>query len=170
MPEANLLVTFDPVHKESAKVEIEALIKGLGESFKIIKIEEGLTEISVKEPRKIIKSLIKVREKDSSRFKYTFNWWPVDEWCKADIKEMQKIISKIEKNISQKDKWKMDFSKRQTTKDYGKDIIFKLTDAVDKPKVDLSNPDKIIKVDIIRDKAALSILAKDEFLSTLKAK
>lgn len=165
MAEVNLLVTFDPVHKQSAKTEIENIIKEAGEKAKIEKIEEGLVEIKTSNAKKIIKKIIDIAKKDIDKFNYTFNWWPVDKWCKSEIKDMQKAISEIEKNIKETEKWKMDFSKRKTDKDYGKDIIIKLTEVVDKPKVDLNKPDKTIKVEIIGDKAAISLIAKGESLN-----
>jgi tRNA(Ser,Leu) C12 N-acetylase TAN1 len=42
----------------------------------------------------------------------------------------------------------------------------KLTDVVDRPNVDLNNPDKIIRVDIIGKDAAISLLKKQELLNT----
>ncbi len=158
MPEANLLVTFDPVHQESAKAEIETLIKETGESAKILKIEEGLAEIKVKDARKTIKKI------DTSKFEYTFYWWPADKWSKSDIKSMQKVIVGLEKGIKKEEKWKMDFAKRKVTQEYPKDIIIKLTDVIDKPNVDLKNPDKIIKIEIMGNRAAISLLTKDELL------
>ena len=45
------------------------------------------------------------------------------------------------------------------------ELIMKLTEVVDKPKVDLDNPQKIIAVQIIGKKAGLALLNKDEILS-----
>lgn len=159
MAEANLLVTFDPVHQESAKTEIQALLKEVGQEGKILKAEEGLAEVLVKDARAVIKKLATL---SSDKFNYSFYWWPVDVWCKAEIKEMQTYIKKLQEGIKPKEKWKMDLTKRKTTKEWPKDIIIKLTDVVDKPNVDLKNPDKIIKVEIIGNKAALSLLTKNE--------
>jgi len=45
------------------------------------------------------------------------------------------------------------------------EVIMKLTEVVDKPKVDLENPQKIIEVQIIGKKAGLALLNKDEIFS-----
>jgi tRNA(Ser,Leu) C12 N-acetylase TAN1 len=161
MPEANLLITFEPVHEKSAKDEILALLKGVKETAKVLKIEEGLAEVSVKDARKAIKNL---RGLTNDKFMYTFYWWPVDKWCKADIKGMQTCIKKLQEGIKKSEKWKLDLAKRKTKKEYPQDIIIKLTEVIDKPNVDLSSPDKIIKVEIIGGKAAVSLLAKNELL------
>lgn len=170
MPEANLLVTFEPMHEESAKAEIQALLKEVNETAKIIKFEDGLAELIVKDARGAVRNLLKICIENNSKFKYSFNWWPVDEWCKADIKEIQKVISELEKSIKKEEKWKLDLSKRRTQRDYGRDAIIKLTEVINKPKVDLGNPDKIIKVDIIENKAAVAVISKDEFLNVLRVK
>ena len=104
--------------------------------------------------------VLELGKKKVEKLNYSFHWWSVDEWCKAEIKDMQKVIAKLEKDIKASEKWKLEFTKRKTDKDYGKDIIFKLTEVVDKPKVDLKNPDKIIKVEVIGNKAAISLIGK----------
>lgn len=158
MADANLLITFDPVHQESAKAEIEAAMKELGKKFKVLSIEDGMAQLSVDNPREIIKALKKVK----TEFNYTFYWWPVDEWCKSSVEKMRDCIKKLQTGIKKEEKWKMDLAKRKVTQEYPKDLIIKLTDVVDKPKVDLNNPEKIIKVEIIGDKAAISLLTPEE--------
>lgn len=170
MAEGNLLVSFDPVHEESAKAEILGLLKEAKQTAKVISISEGLAELSVKDPRKSVASLLEIAKKNIGKFKYTFNWWPVDKWCKADLAEMQKVIKKVQENIKKDEKWKMDLIKRKTVKDYGKDLIIRLTDVVDKPKVDLNNPQKIIKVEIDGERAGISLLTPEEILSVPKLK
>ncbi|MEM2017748.1 MAG: THUMP domain-containing protein [Candidatus Pacearchaeota archaeon] len=170
MTQGNLLVSFDPVHEESAKAEILGLLKEAKQEAKIISASQGLAEVSVKDARKAIKSLLEIAKKNIDKFKYTFNWWPVDKWCKAEIKEMQNVIKKVQEGIKKDEKWKMDLVKRKTVKDYGKDLIIKLTDVIDKPKVDLNSPQKIVKVEIDGERAAISLLTPDEILSVPKFK
>ncbi len=160
MAKANLLVTFDPTHKESAKKEIEDLLKGIDKKVGILSCEEGLAEVSIGDARKAVLALRKLGKK---KFAHTFNWIPIDFWCKATIPEMQKVIKGLVKDIGANEKWKMDLDRRRT-KEHERDLILKLTEVVDRPKVDLSNPDKIIKVEIIGDKAGIALLKKDELL------
>ncbi|MEM2089670.1 MAG: THUMP domain-containing protein [Candidatus Pacearchaeota archaeon] len=170
MTQGNLLVSFDPVHEESAKAEILGLLKEAKQEAKILSASQGLAEVSVKDARKAIKSLLEIAKKNIDKFKYTFNWWPVDKWCKAEIKEMQNVIKKLQEGIKKDEKWKMDLVKRKTVKDYGKDLIIKLTDVIDKPKVDLNSPQKIVKVEVDGERAAISLLTPDEILSVPKLK
>lgn len=163
--EANLLVTFEPSHEETAKKEIEALLKEADKKAKILKIEGSVVFASVGDPIKTISLLKKTAKKNKEKYSNTFNWWPVCKWCKAEIKDMQKAISEMQKEIDDKEKWKMDLGKRQAKKEYPKDLIIKLTDVVNKKNVDLDKPEKIIKVEIIGSKAAISVIPADSILS-----
>ena len=167
MADANLLVTFDPVHEESAKAEINSIVKETGKKAEIVKAKEGLAEINADNPKEIIKALKNI---DKEKFKYTFYWWPIDKWCKSGLKEIQDCIKKIQQGIKAEEKWKMDLAKREVSQEYPKDLIIKLTDVVDKQKVDLKNPEKIIKIEIIGDKAAISLLTPEEIFNVLKIK
>ena len=166
MANANLLVTHDPNHAGLAKEEITSVLKQLKIEPKFLKSEiEGLFQITIKEPKEVIKKLVKTCKKDTSVFRMTFHWVPVDNWCKSTVEDMQKTIKGLVKGIKEKDKWKMDIAKRCYEKYHTTELIMKLTDVVDKPKVDLKNPDKIIRVDIIGKDTGISLLNKDEMLN-----
>ena len=162
---ANLLVTFDPVHEESAKAEISLILKEIGKTAKIEKVEEGLAELEAEKPKETVKAL---KNADSSKFNYTFYWWSVDKWCKSSINDIQTCIKQIQEGIGADEKWKMDLAKRKITEKYPKDLIIKLTDVVEKQKVDLKNPDKIIKIEILGDRTAVSLLTPEEIFKAAK--
>ena len=46
----------------------------------------------------------------------------------------------------------------------------KLTENIEKPNVDLKNPEKIVKVEIIGEHAGISLLYPDEILDVQKYK
>jgi len=166
MAKANLLVTHDPNHAGLAKEEVVAVLKQLKTEPVFLKSEiEGLFQITIKEPKETIKKLVKTCKKDPSVFRITFHWIPVDNWCKSTVEDMQKTIKGLVKDIKEKDKWKIDIAKRCYEKYNTTELIMKLTDVVDRPKVDLKNPDKIIRVDIIGNDAGISLLNKDEMLN-----
>lgn len=172
MVKANLIVSYDPSHIGSAKEEVENVLKEVKHSFKHLKQDvDGLFNLGVKDARKTVKSLSQLCKKKPEFFEKTFHWVPIDKWCKSTVVDMQKIVKKIEKDIKKTEKWKMELNKRHYKK--GGDtveLIIKLTDVVDKPNVDLKKPQKIIKVEIIGNKAGLSLLKADELLNTLKTK
>lgn len=169
--EANLLVTFDPTHQESALKEISGLLAGIKEKADILKAEDGLAEVLVKDAKKAVKNLTALSEKSLDKFMHTFHWMPIEKWCKAEVSEMKKVIKDLGDKIKKDEKWKMDLKVRRV-KDKPDEIklILNLTGVVDKQKVDLQNPEKIIKVEIIGNKAGLALLGKKELLNVAKLK
>lgn len=171
MVKANLVVSYDPSHVGSAKEEVENVLKEVKHSFKHLKQDvDGLFNLSVKDGKKTVKSLSTLLKKKPEFFEKTFHWIPIEKWCKSTVNDMQKIVKKLEKDIKKTEKWKMELNKRHYKKGDTVKLILKLTDVVDKPKVDLKKPQKIIKVEIVGNKAGLSLLKTDEFLNTQKAK
>lgn len=164
MADGNLIVTFDPSHMQSAKAEVIALLKEMKEAAKILKVEDGIAELKVKDAKKLVSSLSKMKK---TKFEYTFHWVPVDKWAKAAVSDMQKVIKDVAKDIKDSEKWKMDLSMHKTKLE-GKGLILKLTEVIAKPKVDLENPEKIVKVEIIGNKAGIALLKKGELFNSVK--
>ena len=168
MAEANLLVTHDHSHAGSAKEEIEKALKAIKQKAKFLKSDvEGVFKLRVANARKIVKSLSKLKRK-KGMFEHTYNWIPIDKWIATNVKAMQKEVKKLQKGIKKTEKWKMDLHKRHFEQITSIDLIMKLTEVVDKPKVDLNNPQKIIEVQIIGKRAGLALLNKDEILNLAK--
>jgi len=164
----NILISYDPSHSGTAKDNIVNLFKDIKHDAKQIKKEvDGLFSASVKDARKAVKDLTVLCKKDAARFEKTFHYIPIDKWCKATIKDMQKVVKILAKDIKDKEKWKMELGKRKR-EGHEMELILKLTEVVGKPKVDLENPDKIIRVEIIGNKAGMSLLKKGELLKVPK--
>ena len=163
--EANLLVTHDPSHAGSAREEVEKALKSIKQKAKFLKSEtDGLFKLRVGNAKKLVKSLGKLKSR-KGMFEHTFHWVPIEKWTSTSIKAMQKEIKKLQKGIKKTEKWKLDMHKRHFDSISSAELIMKLTEIVDKPKVDLDNPQKIIEVQIIGKKAGLALLNKDEILA-----
>jgi len=167
---ANLLVTCDPSRMSSAKKEVEELLKEIKFPGKDIKSNiNGLMSVRVSNAKNAVKKLLMIAKKKPAKFNKTFKWIPVDKWSKADVKTMQNSIKILAKNIKKDEKWKMDLGKRKT-KMHERDLIIKLTEPINRSNIDLHNPDKIVKVEIIGSNAALALLKKDEYLNVSRFK
>ena len=165
MVEANLIVTHDPSHAGSAKEEVEKALKAIKQKAKFLKSDaEGVFKLRAGNSKKIVKSLGKLKGK-KGMFEHTFHWIPIDKWIATNIKAMQKEIKKLQKGIRKNEKWKMDLHKRHFDKMHSTELIMELTEIVDKPKVDLENPQKIIEVQVMGKKTGLALLNKDEILT-----
>lgn len=167
--EANLIVTFEPSHLESAKKEISELLKEIKEKATIIKIDEGFAEVLVKDARKTLASLEKLARKDIEKFKATMHWIPIDSWTKNNVKDIQKELKKLEKEIGVKEAWKMELKTRKMKEKPDElKLILTLTEAIDRKNVNLDKPQKIVKVELIGNKAGISLLKKGEILNLIK--
>lgn len=167
--EANLLVTFDPTHVESAKKEISELLKEIKEKAKVLSAEEGIAEIIVSDARKVISSMEKLARKNIEKFAHTSHWIPIDLWTKNAIADIQKELKKFEGKIKEKEAWKMELKTRKLKEKPDElKLILKLTEAINRKNVDLEKPEKIVKVEIIGTKAGLALLDKNELLNIAK--
>lgn len=167
---ANLIITYDPNHRGLAEAEITDVFKRINEELKFLKSEiEGVFKIATPKPRVVVKKLAKLCLDEPELFRTTYQYVPIDKWCTSDIKEMQDVIRDVEKEIKMSDKWRMTLNKRSYDMP-AMDLIITLTDVVDKPKVDLKNPDKIIRVEIFGDRAGIALLKADEAFSVPRLK
>ncbi|MFH0831410.1 MAG: THUMP domain-containing protein [archaeon] len=169
--EGNLIVTFEPTHQDSALKEISMLLSEVKDKGDIIKAEEGVAELIVKDAKKAVRELSMLSKKSPDKFAFTSHWIPVEKWCKNAVADMQKEIKSLALGIKKNEKWKMDLKIRKLKERPDEiKLITKLTEVVDNQNVDLGNPDKIIKIEIIGSKAGLALLDKGEFLNLSKLK
>lgn len=168
MAEANLVVTYDPAHAGKAREEVNAVLDILKAKATFLESDvEGLFLLTVKSPKEITKKLN--TKSNAKKFNCTFHWVPIDKWCSSKLEDMQKAMKEIDARMDEKESWKMDLSKRRYEAETPK-LIMKLTENISKPKVDLKNPQKIVKVEIIGKKAGIALLDKSELLDVPKLK
>ncbi len=161
----NLLVTFDPNKLASSKAEVERLLRDVGEEGTIMETSiPGIFKVHVRDAKSTVRKLLEICRTSPERFVRTFHWTPIDRWCATDISEIKSIIKELAQNIGDNERWKMALEKRQFEK-HERDLVMELTSVVDKQNVDLHNPDKIIKVDILGNETGLALLSKDEYLN-----
>jgi len=167
--DANLLITYDPNHEGLAKQEVENLMKEIGKTYEIIKEDSGILMLKVDDAKEVVKKMREIAEQNKDKFNKTFKWIPIERWTKATIEDMQSVIKEVQEGIGEEERWAMSLDKRRTEL-HEKDLIIKLTEPVEKKNVDLSNPEKIIWVEIIGDEAGISLLKPDEILEVAKLK
>ncbi len=162
--EANLLVTYEPAHKGSAEQEAKALLEESGAKAEFLKSDtEGLFLVHTSGPKAVVKKLREICEESPEKFANTYRWVPIEKWTASDVSKMASVIKELVPKIGKNEKWKMELAKRHY--DAGKDLIIKLTEPIDRPNVDLKNPEKIVQVEIIGKKAGISLLRPDEVLN-----
>lgn len=166
--EANFLVTYDGVNRYLAQYEVKQVLKEVGEEnprFLHSRVR-GLFRILIQmDPKEASKKLDNLCREDISKFWYTYHWIPVDKWCPSTIEKMSEIVKQFAERILPEERWRIKVNKRFYKKYHTLELIESLAEYVDKPNVDLENPDKTIRIEIIGGEAALSLLGRREHFS-----
>ena len=166
----NLLISYEPSKREKARQEVQNIFKEIKEKHRITdEKHKGVFKLRVKEPKSIVRRINNKHSKKPHLFSATFKYIPMDKWSKSTVIDMSKQMRSFDKKLSNRDSWKLDLKKRKH-RSSSTSLILKLTDHIQKPKVNLVNPDKIVHVNIFGKKAALALLRKKEMLNTTKRK
>ncbi len=166
----NLLVSCSWGGFRRAKGEITRVLRLLGDENPSVKpmLAEGV--IGVKtclNPRQVVQELRRMFEEEPSLLQHTSKWIPVDLWTYSTMAFMKKAVAELRKNILEGEKWRLTVEKRRYNLYHKIEIIRELAELIDR-KVDLENPDKIIRVDIIGKYAGVSLLKPQEVFSVEK--
>jgi tRNA(Ser,Leu) C12 N-acetylase TAN1 len=160
-----LIVTYDPAHQKSCMESLKNVMDSVGAKPKFLKSKySGIFLIELSKPKEVVKMLMKLNKKDPEIFGKTHRYIPVDKWVSSKVPDMQKAIKLLVPKIGENEKWKMDLEKRHYHKLDYQELIVKLTEVVDRRKIDLKKPKKIIKVEIIGTHAGISLLEPGELL------
>jgi len=161
-----LIVTYDPAHLKSCQDSLNKVMDSVCTKSKLLKSKySGIFLIDIPKAKKVVKKLITLSKKNPEIFGKTHRYIPVDKWVSSKIPDMQKAVKAFVPKIGENEKWKMDLEKRHYHKLEYDELIVKLTDVVDRRKIDLDKPKKIIKVEIIGTNAGVSLLEPGEFLA-----
>jgi len=170
MYDFNLLVSCPWAVVGRARREIANFLRLLGDEKPVIQrtIARGIIGVKTSlDSREVIRRLQTLFNEDSSGFQYTLKWVPVDLWTNSDIDSMRTAVEQVRDKIKHGESWRMTVDKRRYTLHHKIDIIETLAELIDE-KVDLTNPDKILRVDIIGNYAGISVLSPHEIFSTTK--
>lgn len=170
MYDFNLIVSCPWTETGRAKREIFHFLKLLGDDNPVVQRTWARGIIGAKthlDPRSVARALASLFEKDVGAFRFTLKWVPVDVWVGSDLESMKEAVNKVKDRIKPDETWRMTVEKRRYTLHHKIDIIKDLAVLID-AKVDLSNPKKILRIDIIGKYAGVSVLQPDEVFSTTK--
>lgn len=98
-------------------------------------------------------------------FEYAIKWVPVDYWCDTDLDAMKKLFEeRIRGQIGENETWGMKVEKHRWQKHHTADIVACLAPAIDR-RVNLDNPDKLVRVDVVGRQTAISVLRPGDTFS-----
>ncbi|MDX1251105.1 MAG: hypothetical protein IDH49_02385 [Gammaproteobacteria bacterium] len=98
-------------------------------------------------------------------FEFAAKWVPVDFWCDTDLDAMKEVIEEnVKDRIKEDETWGMKVEKRRWQKYHTADIIEYLAPSIER-KVNLGNPDKLVRIDVVGRRTAISLLEPGEIFS-----
>jgi tRNA acetyltransferase TAN1 len=150
-----------------AKKEIAYILGLLSDEKPVIRSTVARGIIGVKtqlDSRTVIQGLRTLFNGDPLIFRYTLKWMPVDSWVCSDINSLKEAVAKIRNKIEAGEHWRMTVEKRRYTLYHKIDIIGELAQLINE-KVNLENPDKIVRIDIIGKYAGVSVLTPEGIFS-----
>ena len=170
MYDFNLLVSCSWDNYGKAKDEVIHLLGRLGDKNPHVKRTIARGIIGVKtclDSREVIRGLREIFDQDPLVIQHTFKWVPIDLWTLSDMESMKEGANQLKDRIKKGEKWRMTVEKRRYTKHHKMDIIKEIAEIINE-KVDLENPDKILRIDVIGNYAGISLLEPKETFSISK--
>ncbi|HXZ24057.1 MAG TPA: THUMP domain-containing protein [Methanomassiliicoccales archaeon] len=172
MKESNLLVSCHSNAMGLGETEVRDRLREIGVSVEGIEVSEaeGVLEVLVSgESKRAVAAVRASCALNPSLFVQTHHWVPIEKWVESKDSEMARATGEIGKGIMPEDKWMLHLHKRHVTQHSG-DLIRILTDPINRGKVDLKRPDKIVVVELLGQKAGIALVAKDEILDVNKVR
>ena len=166
----NLLVSHKWRESFQAKQEIKNFLERFGDKEAIAEKTTARGILGVKTSLNNREVIAKVRElfkQNPLEINFTLKWVPVDHWCDSNMEQMKEVIEKIKSEIKPGETWGMEVEKRRFTEMHTQEIIDKLAPLI-KEKVNLENPNKIVRIDILGKRTVITILQPEEIFSIVK--
>ncbi|UCE15740.1 MAG: THUMP domain-containing protein [Candidatus Bathyarchaeota archaeon] len=170
MYDFNLLVSCSWGAYRKAKEEVLSILETLGDEKPIVRctIAEGIIGVKTRlDSKVVIRELRTLFDKGPSIIQQTLKWVPVDLWTYADMDSMKEAVTELKNKIQVGERWRMTVERRRYTRYHKIDIVRELAELIDE-KVDLENPDKILRIDIIGKYAGISVLTPKDVFSVEK--
>ena len=167
----NLLITTSRGNEEDACSEIWYLLGEIGDSA--VKVDKtGITGLIAAKtafnPFEVIEKFRKILKKRPYEFRYTFRVIPIEKVVRTDLGEIERVTTGLASKIKENESFRVTVEKRFTDTST-KDIIEAAAANIER-KVDLSNPDKIILIEVVGGLTGISITRPEQILAVMKEK
>ena len=163
----NLLISYDFMMRFGlARKELINFLNSLGDETPIVNktLARGILGLKTSlDNRKVVQEARKKYKESPEMFRAVIKFVPIDNWVDSTLESMKKEVDRFK--ITKEDKWRMTVEKRRYEKYHTAEIIEALAKDV-QGKVDLENPNKIIRIEILGPQAGISLLKPDEIFST----
>jgi len=167
----NLLVTTARGNEEEASSEIWYLLGEIDDTAaKVDKtgVSGLIAAKSAFEPLEVIEKLRGLLKERPYEFRYTFRIIPVEKVVRTDPTEIERVVTELSARIKENETFRITVEKRFTTTST-KDLIDAAAANIER-KVNLTNPDKIILIEVVGGLTGISVIKPVDVLVVAKEK
>jgi tRNA(Ser,Leu) C12 N-acetylase TAN1 len=164
----DLLVSYPRGYYGPARQEIVRILGRFGDPEPRVE-KSGVPGVSVVhtglDNRQVIARCAELYQSDPGSFRFAIKWVPVDYWCAKDLDAIRRVIEEhVAPCIGAEETWGMQVEKRGWAQYHTAEIIERLAGAIDR-KVRLTAPDRLVRIDILGNAVAASVLRRGEIFS-----
>ncbi|MHA1372879.1 MAG: THUMP domain-containing protein [Promethearchaeota archaeon] len=167
----NFLVSTSRFNETNAKAELWFTFLICGDRYSIISSLEYqglLTAFTALRKEDVISKIKDLLKKDPNFFQYILKIVPIDFVCETDIDVIQKIIQRHHKEyIKEEESFRIEL-KRRNNEIINRIQLIKVVAEIFSNKVDLDNPDKIIRIEILGNFCGISFLQLNDIIKAPK--
>lgn len=116
--------------------------------------------------REAIRRLRTLHHDSPATFRYTTKWVPVDVWATPDTDSLRQAVAGLRDRIRPGERWRISIERRAPGGPARAELIAALAPLIDE-KVDLSHPDKLLRIELLSDRAAVSVVTPEEMFSVV---
>ncbi|MFX0042659.1 MAG: THUMP domain-containing protein [Candidatus Hodarchaeota archaeon] len=167
MKNFNLLVSTSRFNEINAKAELWFTLLICGDDYPIISrlnfpgLVTGLTNLST---RQVILKIKKILEKDPYFFQFILKIIPIDFVCETNSQVISQLVELHYRDyFNNTDSFKISLKRRKHEQIERANFIQKLAKNIPN-KVDLENPDKFIRIEILGNICGISFLSKGDII------
>ena len=167
----NLLATTSRGYERYARSELRFLFEKIGDASAVIERTGVSGLIAVKTNMDGVEAIRRFRvllQESPYEFRFTLRIIPIERVVSTELEAIQHAVADLSVKIDEKETFRVTVEKRFTTT-HSKEIIEKVAAGI-KKKVNLTNPDKIVLVEVIGAFTGVSVLSPEDILSVQKEK
>jgi len=163
----NLLVSTSRFNEGNAKAEIWFTLLMCGDKYPIIsgiKYPGLITAATNIDSKEVILKIKKILEKDSNFFQFILKIIPIDYVCETKLNVIKDIVEKYYPlYLNKDDSFKIEL-KRRKNEIIERDAIIESVAKIINNRVDLDNPDKTIRIELLGNVSGISFLNPDDII------
>jgi tRNA acetyltransferase TAN1 len=171
LKEFNFLASTSRGYETYARHELRFLFEKIGDTSPVIEKTGVSGLIAVKTSIDAIEAIRQLRailHQSPYEFRFTLRIIPIEKVVRTDLDLIQQTVAELSSKIEENETFRVTVEKRFTGT-HTQDIIEKVATNI-KRKVNLTQPDKIILIEVVGGLTGVSVVKPEDILSVLKEK